>query len=75
MLAEVRATYCIAELTDEQWGWCLDFITRGGQALSGYPQFRRVVFEDGVYRMTDRRISSQHRLGIGTISSDTTMRI
>ena len=75
MLAEVRSTYCFAELTDEQWGWCLDFITRGGQALSGYPQFRRVVFEDGVYRMTDRRISRQHRLGIGTISSDTTMRI
>ncbi|MEO1580349.1 MAG: ligase-associated DNA damage response DEXH box helicase [Pseudomonadota bacterium] len=75
MLAEVRSTYCFAALTDEQWGWCLDFITRGGQALSGYPQFRRVALEDGVYRMTDRRISRQHRLGIGTISSDTTMRI
>ncbi|MEL6868185.1 MAG: ligase-associated DNA damage response DEXH box helicase [Pseudomonadota bacterium] len=75
MLAEVRTTYAFADLTDAQWQWCLDFITRGGQALQGYPQFQRVQCVDGVYRMTDARLSRQHRMGIGTISSDTAMRV
>ena len=75
MLEEVRQTHAFAEITDTEWGWCLDFITRGGQALSGYPQFRRVESIDGVMRMTDRRLSRQHRMSIGTISSDTAMRV
>ncbi|MEL7024069.1 MAG: ligase-associated DNA damage response DEXH box helicase [Pseudomonadota bacterium] len=75
MFAEVRTAYAFRDLSQTQWQWCLDFITRGGQALSGYPQFHRVVLEDSHYRMTDRRIARQHRLGIGTIASDTTMRI
>lgn len=75
MLEEVRSTYAFRDLSDTQWRWCLDFITRGGQALSGYPQFHRVAVAEGRYRMTDRRIARQHRLGIGTIASDTTMRI
>ncbi|MEM8548566.1 MAG: ligase-associated DNA damage response DEXH box helicase, partial [Pseudomonadota bacterium] len=75
MLAEVRGTAGFAALTEREWQWCLDFITRGGQALQGYPQYHRVVVEAGRYRMTDRRLSRQHRMSIGTISSDTTMRV
>lgn len=76
LLAEIRGTFAFADLSDDQWQWCLDFVTRGGQALAGYPQYQRVVQDEtGIYRMTDRRLSRQHRLGIGTISSDTTMRI
>ncbi|MFK8052091.1 MAG: ligase-associated DNA damage response DEXH box helicase [Woeseiaceae bacterium] len=72
---EVRQTYAFASLTETQWSWCLDFITRGGQALQGYPQFQRVERDGTVLRMTDRRLSRQHRMGIGTIASDTAMRV
>ncbi len=75
MLDEVRTSYAFRALSDSEWAWCLDFITRGGQALSGYPQFHRVVDENGVMRMTDGRLSRQHRMSIGTISSDTAMRV
>ncbi|MEL7296810.1 MAG: ligase-associated DNA damage response DEXH box helicase [Pseudomonadota bacterium] len=75
MRDEVRQTYAFADLDEMQWGWCIDFITRGGQALAGYPQFQRVVETDGVYRMTDRRLSRQHRMSVGTITSDTAMRV
>ena len=75
MLAEVRTTHAFAALTETEWDWCLDFITRGGQALAGYPQFRRVERDGDRFRMTDRRLSRQHRMGIGTIASDTTMRL
>ncbi|MEO0575236.1 MAG: ligase-associated DNA damage response DEXH box helicase [Pseudomonadota bacterium] len=75
MLAEVRTTHAFSALSDTAWQWCLDFITRGGQALAGYPQFNRVSVVDGLYRMTDQRLSRQHRMSIGTIASDTAMRV
>jgi len=31
MLAEVRSTHCFRNLSDEEWRWVMDFITRGGQ--------------------------------------------
>jgi len=53
----------------------MDFVTRGGQALQGYPQYRRVEALDGRYRVTDRGIGQRHRMGIGTIASDTAMNV
>ncbi len=73
MLEEVRSTHAFAELTDTQWQWVLDFITRGGQALQGYPQYHKVVQVTGVYRVMNEQISKKHRMSIGTISSDATM--
>jgi ATP-dependent Lhr-like helicase len=70
LLAEVRATHAFAELTDLEWHWAVDFLTRGGDALQGYPQYRRVEIVDGMYRVTDRRLARLHRMSIGTISSD-----
>ncbi len=75
MRAEVSATHAFAGLRDAEWEWVMDFITRGGQALQGYPRYHRVVTVDGRYRVTDRGIGQRHRMGIGTISSDTAMNI
>jgi ATP-dependent Lhr-like helicase len=74
-LAEVRSTYAFAELDDDDWQWALDFITRGGRALQGYPQYRRVALEDGRYVVTDRGIGARHRMSVGTITSDALMRV
>jgi len=76
MLAEVRSTHAFAELADEQWGWVMDFVTRGGSALEAYPQYRKLVPDEaGVYRVTDRRIARLHRMAIGTIVSDAAMTV
>ena len=76
MLAEVRSTHAFAGLTDEQWGWCLDFVRRGGSALRAYPQFARVVEqEDGRLVVASPRIAKFHRLGIGTITSDAQVQV
>ncbi len=75
MREEVSHTHAFAELTTGEWRWVLDFITRGGQALQGYPQYRRVSLVDGRYRVTERGIGQRHRMGIGTIASDTAMNI
>lgn len=76
MLEEVRSTYAFADLTDQEWQWCLDFITRGGPALTAYPQYARVVeLGDRRYGVASARIARTHRLGIGTITSDSAIKV
>jgi ATP-dependent Lhr-like helicase len=58
-------------LTDGEWQWALDFVTRGGDALKAYPDYHKVVQdEEGVYRVKDAAIAKRHRMSIGTIVSD-----
>lgn len=76
LLAQVRRTHAFATLGDEQWRAVLDFIVQGGQALAQYPDFHKVMRDaDGSYRMHDRRQALRHRLSIGTISSDGSVRV
>ncbi len=75
LLREVRATYAFAKLSDDEWRWALDFLTRGGAALEAYPHYRRVTMDDGRYRASDARIARLHRMAIGTITSDAQVRV
>ncbi len=75
LLDEVRTAYAYRDLSDEEWQWVLDFVTRGGRALKAYPEFRRVTCEDGVYRVVDREIARQHRLSIGTIVGEASIQV
>jgi len=71
LLAEVRTTHAFAKLDDQLWTALLNFIVRGGEALSHYPDFHRVVMDDdGRYHVTSKRVALRHRLSIGTITSD-----
>ena len=70
MLAEVRDTHAFADLQEGDWRDVLDYIVQGGAALSHYPDFYRVVVQDGHYRVIDRRVALRQRLSVGTISSD-----
>ncbi len=74
LLAEVRTTAAYRDLSDEEWRWCLDFVTRGGGALDAYPEYRRVGLDaEGRYRVTDEAIARRHRQAIGTITADAAM--
>jgi ATP-dependent Lhr-like helicase len=71
MLHEVRQTESFGDLPDDEWEWVLGFISNGGAALEGYPEYSKVVpGEDGVWRVEDRTIARRHRMSIGTIVSD-----
>jgi ATP-dependent helicase Lhr and Lhr-like helicase len=74
-LFEVRSTSAFAQLTDAQWRWTLDFITRGGSALQGYPQFRRVSLVESRYVISAADIATRHRRGIGTITSNASVAV
>jgi len=75
MLLEIRRTHAFVELSDDEWQWVIDFITRGGQALQGYPQYHKVLKVAGVYRVMNKEVAQRHRTNIGTISSTTSMNV
>ncbi|MEM9419169.1 MAG: ligase-associated DNA damage response DEXH box helicase [Planctomycetota bacterium] len=71
MLLEVRSSHAYRNLTDQEWEWCLDFVRRGGETLKVYPQYARVVEDDdGRFGVASNKIARDHRMGIGTITSD-----
>ncbi|HWJ95784.1 MAG TPA: helicase-related protein, partial [Telluria sp.] len=76
LLDEVRTAWSYRLLTGEEWQWALDFVARGGQSLTVYPEYRRVLpDEEGVYRVPDAAIGRRHRMGIGTIVSDASIQV
>jgi ATP-dependent Lhr-like helicase len=75
LLEEVRQTYSYRHVTDAEWDWVLDFVTRGGQALRAYPDYQKVVEREGVYRVEDPRIARRHRMSIGTITSEASLSV
>lgn len=76
LFEEIRSTYSYQELTPLEWNWVLDFITRGGNALKAYDQYRKVeILHDGRYVLRDKKLARQHRMSIGTIASDSAMTV
>jgi ATP-dependent Lhr-like helicase len=74
-LAEVRATWCYRDITDDEWHACLQFIHSGGKAMQQYDEFRKVEDVDGISRILNRRTAMRHRLHIGTIVSDPMLKV
>lgn len=73
---EIVDTHAYRNITPEAWQWTLDFVTRGGAALSAYPEFRRVdIGADGRLSVEDKRIARRHRMTMGTITSDAAMSV
>jgi len=75
LLAEVRTTRAYRELSDGEWQWVLDFITNGGHTLQAYPEYAKVVVEDGRFTVRNRLVAYRHRLSIGTIVSEAAMKV
>ncbi len=73
---EIKATYCFADITEEEYLNILYYITRGGAALTQYDEYKKVeIGEDGIYRIKNRGIAMRHRMHIGTIVSDAMLKV
>jgi len=72
---EVKSTFCYNSIERDEWNWLLGFITTGGAALTAYDEFRKVEIEDGLYKVTNRRVAMRHRMSIGTIVSDSSIKV
>jgi len=73
ILEEVRGTFSYSTITDDEFHWCLRFITTGGSSLTAYNEYRKVLYENGRYFVDNRMIAMRHRLSIGTIVGDNSL--
>ncbi len=73
ILPEIRTTFSFASITDDEWYWLLNFITTGGDSLQAYDEYRKVIIDQGIYKVENRAIAMRHRLSIGTIVGDSSM--
>ena len=74
-LEHLRQTVAYADLTEEEYQWILEFIEKGGQCLGAYPRYKKVVLDEGLYKVSDAKLARTHRMGIGTITSNTPVKI
>lgn len=72
---EVRSAYSYRKLVRSAFDWALDFVVHGGSSLQAYPEYHRVVWHEGRYRVPNRGIALRHRLQVGTIVSDAAMQV
>jgi ATP-dependent Lhr-like helicase len=72
---EISSTYCYKDLSKDEWLRIIHFVTEGGSALQQYDDFKKIEIEDGLYKIKSRRIAMRHRLHIGTIVSDSMMKV
>lgn len=72
---EIKTTFCFASVTQEEWNWCLAFITTGGKSLDAYDEYNRVGIYKGKYYIANQSLATRHRMSIGTIVSSTTIEV
>ncbi len=75
LFQEIISTHCYRDMTTDEWYQLLHFIREGGHALQQYDDYKKIVVEDGIYKITSRKIAMRHRMHIGTIVSDAMMKV
>ncbi|MEL1245030.1 ligase-associated DNA damage response DEXH box helicase [Flavobacterium sp. DGU11] len=73
---EVQSTFCFQGMTEDDWQFCLNFITRGSQSLQAYDEYKKVDIDpDGKFKVNSRQVALRHRMQIGTIVGDSVMNV
>ena len=73
ILPEIRNTFSYSSISDEEWYWLLNFMTTGGDSLQAYDEYRKIIIDNGIYKVENRAIAMRHRLSIGTIVGDSSL--
>lgn len=72
---QIQETHAFQHMTREEWDWMMKFLTVGG-ALKNYEEFHKIVVdEEGIHRVTSRRIAMLHRMNLGVIVSDAMLKV
>ena len=72
---EVITTHCYQYLTRPEWEWLLGYITTGSPSLEVYDEFKKVEIEGNRFVVKGKRIAMRHRMSIGTIMSESSLRV
>jgi ATP-dependent helicase Lhr and Lhr-like helicase len=72
---EIIQSHCYETVTPQEWAWCLHFLTKGGESLQAYDEYQKIELINGLYKVSNRRIALRHKLSIGTIMSDSMIKV
>jgi len=73
---EIKSTFCFQGITEDEWLWILNFVTKGSQSLQAYDEYKKIEIEgDGLFKVNNRGVAMRHRLQIGTIVSDAVLTV
>jgi len=75
LFEEIRNCYGYQFINRQEWEWLLGYITTGSPSLEVYDEYKKVERIDGRYMVTSRRIAHRHMLSMGTIVSDTVLKV
>ena len=68
---EIRSTKSYAHLCEDDFKQTLQFIQQGGACLTRYDHYKKACPDDTHrWRITSKRMAAEHRMQIGTITSD-----
>jgi ATP-dependent Lhr-like helicase len=73
---EVKSTFCFQGMNEDDWRFCLNFITQGSQSLQAYDEYKKVEIEaDGKFKVNSKAVALRHRMQMGTIVGDSVMNV
>lgn len=75
ILEIVRNAYSFRDTTDAELDWALQFLSEGGYSLQAYPQFKKIGLSNGRYQFSNMALARQHKLSIGTILDEASVRV
>ena len=61
-LQTVRSCAAYADLSQDEWDWCMLFLKQGGECLGAYPRYRKLEWEETSqrYRVREQAIARLH---------------
>lgn len=72
---EIKSTYSYQLINEDEWKWLLGFITTGGPTLDAYDEFTKVEREGDLFVVKDKKTAMRHRMSMGTIVSDASLKV
>jgi len=76
LFLQIKRCYAYQAITDADWQFVLKFVTIGGDSLKRYEDYQKLIYDENGHLITkNKRVAMRHRMSIGTISSEVSMRI
>jgi ATP-dependent helicase Lhr and Lhr-like helicase len=73
---EVAQTFSYQSITEAEWQWCMQYITKGGSSLEAYSDFSKVnEYKEDHFHIASKSLAMRHRLNIGAIVSTAMLQI
>ncbi|PWJ59540.1 ATP-dependent Lhr-like helicase [Dyadobacter jejuensis] len=72
---EVKRTFAYQLMSRTEWEWLIGYVSTGSSSLQVYDEYKKVELVDGVYQVLSRKVALRHRLSMGTIVSESSLKV